>query len=332
MPEYAITNAGAIAATGHDGRPTLREEWSWPASDAGPPLVAQVVLPPEPRATVILVHGLAQNRHTWAIGERSLPHYLASRGLASVNLELRGHGRSREAGSGNARHFSEYVDDVVRVAQSLSAPPFVLGHSLGAAAGVGAATRTPLAGLVHVAGVYRFASANPVLRGIARASMLAAPWLTQASVRVSTAWAGRLIGTLYGLTDIAGHGLPLAGWVPGSMERPLLEARLRDGFDWTSLEVWLELASWANGVQFPYAEAFRATDIPLLVLAGDADPLARPVDARACYDDAASADKQFIELEPFEYGAHWGHIDILLGRRAPRIVWPLIGDWLVERS
>ena len=336
MPEYAIANPRVTEETVDDGRSVQvrTEDWSWPQTKASPPLAAVYTAPVSGRvrATVVLVHGLAQNRHTWQVSQRSLPAFFAEHGLATINLELRGHGLSRALGAPNARAFDEYVQDIVRVVDSLPAPPFVMGHSLGAAAAIGAATVTPLAGVIHLAGVYAFATTNPVLRALARASVKVEPILRHGRVRVSTGWAGEVLGRLYSLTDIAGYGLPLAGWVPGSIERPVLEERLRDGFDWTSLEVWLELCSWARGTEFPYAEAFRHTSVPLLVVSGDADPLARPVDARPCFDDAMTQDKTLVVLEPFEYETHWGHVDIVLGDRASTVVWPLLAEWIGERS
>ena len=335
MQAYAIDDSAVVPETVDDGRAVTvrRARWTWPRSEAGPSLVAEYVGPAEgpTRGTVVLVHGLAQNRYTWRVQARSIPAALAEHGFASVNLELRGHGLSRQAGAGNARSFSEYVDDVARVAASIDGPVVLMGHSLGAAACVGAATQVPVAGVIHIAGVYAFATYNPTLRAIARVSERLRPVFTQASVRVSTGWAGDLIGRLYSLTEVAGYGLPLAGWVPGSLERPVLEERLREGFDWTSLEVWLELCSWARGGPFPYDAAFRQIDVPVLVLSGDADPLARPVDAAPLIDAAKSDDVTHIVLEPFEYQCHWGHVDILLGRRAPAVVWPLVTSWLKER-
>ena len=35
-------------------------------------------------------------------------------------------------------------------------------------------------------------------------------------------------------------------------------------------------------------------------------------------------DRTFVELDPFEHEVHWGHLDLLLGSRAPDIVWPRI--------
>src|SRR5690606_11688818 len=139
-------------------------------------------------------------------------------------------------------------------------------------------------GLVSVAGVFTFARHNATLRALARVSLGLERVLTVPSIRMSTGWAGGLLSELYRLTDVAGYGLPLAGWAPGSLERHILEERLTKGFDWTSVEVWLQMCRWAQGEPFAWAEAFSRTDVPLLVLAGNADPLLPPAEARACYD------------------------------------------------
>jgi pimeloyl-ACP methyl ester carboxylesterase len=303
-----------------------------PGAGRQPPLAVEETVAPRGAtlAPVALVHGFAQNKHTWRISGRSFSGFLAARGHRVLNLELRGHGDSRRAGSPSATSFDDYVDDLVRVVELAGAPPLVIGHSLGAAVALGAATRVPVAGVVHLAGVYRFAGANRTLRALARLSLEVAPGLSAA--RASTGLAGRAIGRLYSFTDLFGYGLPFAGWAPGSMEPELLRERLAVGFDWTSVEVWLQMSRWATGEPFGYAEAVTALDLPLLVAVGDADPLAPPADARPLYEQSASSDKTWLELGMYEHGVRFGHLDLVLGREAPRIVWPLLGDWLATRG
>ncbi len=283
-------------------------------------------------ATVVLVHGLAQNRFSWRVSGRSFVAHLAELGFEVLNLELRGHGQSRAYGAGNAREFDEYVHDLQRVVECCKQPPFVIGHSLGGAVGIAVSTQSPLAGLVHLAGVFSFAQNNRLLRGLARATLACEPWLRTAPLRMSTGWAGELIARMYSITDVAGYGAPVAGWAPNSMERELLAERLQLGFDWTSIEVWLQMCRWARGEPLAHAEAFGHTDVPLLVLAGDLDPLVRPDDARACFEASGSSDKQLVIFDPFEHHVHWGHIDLILGHRAPDTVWPRICAWMHERS
>ncbi len=314
-------------------RPVLREWLAVPADGERPVLaVERTVAPAGPtRGPVVLVHGLAQNRFTWRLSGRSLCAWLAHRGFDVLNLELRGHGLSREWGAPSAARFDDYVDDLARVVARCAAPPFVIGHSLGGAVGIAVAVDRPLRGLVHLAGVYGFAGANPVLRALARLTLAWEGPLRAAPLRVRTRAAGRVIARLYQLTDVAGYGAPIAGWAPDSIERELLEERLVKGFDWTSVEVWLQMSRWACGEAPAFDVPFRDLDLPLLVVAGDADPLVRPADAERTYAASGSTDKELLVFNDFDHQVHWGHIDLILGRLAPREVWPRLAAWLEAR-
>jgi polyhydroxyalkanoate synthase subunit PhaC len=320
----------------HAGRTveTHQQKLCFPREDQVPPLaVERTVLPEGPtRPPVILVHGLAQNRYTWRVSGRSMSGFLAEAGYEVLNLELRGHGNSRLYGGGQARGFDDYVEDFERVVRACDRPPFAIGHSLGGAVIVAGACRTPLAGLIPIAGVFTFATRNRFMRGVARLSLKMENVLTLGSVRISTGWAGELIARLYSLTDISGFGLPLAGWAPGSMEEEILGERLERGFDWTSVEVWIQMSRWARGEPFAYAPAFSQTDVPLLVIAGDNDPLLPPADAKNCFQGSGSSDREMVVFEPFEYQVHWGHVDLILGRHAPKWVWPKVVGWMDARS
>ncbi len=313
---------------------TVRRQWHHlPPEDDQPPLVVERTVSTDgpSRPPVLLVHGFCQNRFSWRISGRSLVARLAQEGFEVLNVELRGHGLSREAGAGNADGFGDYVDDVTRIVSRLPEAPFLVGHSLGGAVGVGVSTRMPLAGLVPLAGVYTFATRNPTIRALGRLSLAAGP-LLPASARLSTGWIGRMIGRLYSVSDVAGFGFPIAGWTPGSVERELLEERLERGMDWTSVEVWLQMSRWANGERLAYADAFQQTDVPLLVIVGDRDPLVSIADARCCYEESGSSDKQLAVFDAFEHQVHWGHLDLILGKKAPEEVWPRLVGWMVERA
>jgi pimeloyl-ACP methyl ester carboxylesterase len=309
-------------------------ERSWHCfDDGGPPVVVErtVRVGGPTRPPVLLVHGFAQNRYSWRISGRSMVGALAEAGYEVLSLELRGHGLSRAAGSGNAEQFTDYIDDFVRVVSRLDTPPFCIGHSLGGGVLVGAAARTELRGLVSIAGVYTFATENPLLRLLGRLTLAVEPALLASPLRMSTGWAGRVLGRLYSITDIAGYGFPISGWTPGSLERDLLEERLAIGFDWTSVEVWLEMSRWANGAPVPGTERFGEVDVPLLVLIGDADPLVRPTDGRNCIEASGSSDKRMVVFDAFHHRVHWGHVDLILGREAPEYVWSEVIDWLDAR-
>ena len=289
---------------------------------------------------VVLVHGFAQNRYSWHTSRRSFSAWLADRGFDVWNLELRGHGRSREAGKGGAERFDDYVEDVLQISKALPGPAFWVGHSLGGAALYAAATRAlgperqgvAPRGVVGIGALYQFGQANPVMGALARATHAMRDLPIMGRFQVRTQLAGQIISRLYGLSDVTGYAVPLSGWWPGSIEPELLQERLREGFDWTSVTVWQEMSRWAAQGHFDYDEAWRHTNVPLLVTLGDRDHLLPPEDGRAAYDRSGSSDRTLHLFDDWNHEVHWGHLDLILGRYARKHVWPTLERWLQERS
>jgi pimeloyl-ACP methyl ester carboxylesterase len=313
--------------------------------DAGQPVVAVrkhrpagPTLPP-----VVLVHGFAQNRYTWHVSQRSWSAALAAEGWDVWNVELRGHGRSRDAAGERARgaeRFEDYVEDLHTVLAGIGAPAFLIGHSLGGAVSYAASAQLAagdgpapaVRGVVGLGAVYGFGVGNATLRalGALTNSLTDRPWLP--SVQVKGRWSGQLLGRLYGLTDVAGYALPLSGWWPGSVEPELLAERLDRGFDWTSVRVWQEMSRWSKDGTPAFHAAWRGADVPVLVALGDRDHLLPVADGRLAYDHARSADRTLRVFDLYTDGTHWGHLDIVLGIHAPRVVWPEVSAWMRARA
>ena len=300
------------------------------------------------RGVVLLVHGFAQNRYTWHLSSRSFVNHLADHGLDVFNLELTGHGRSREYGSGTARSFMEYVDDTTAVVRAVFDHSgavdrvFLIGHSLGGAVCYATAPRVTdqLAGLVTVAGMFRWGS-NPVTRRLALALEGLGrldPWVRRLGGGIRTRFLGRMIADWWEQAEDLSWSFPMAGWVPGSTEPHVVQERLVRGFDWTGVNVLLTMLRWAaeghltgeRGEDFE--EAFCSLDVPLLVIAADHDRLLPPGDARPANDLSRSTDKTYKLFSPVREEVHWGHLDIVLGRKAPEYVWPYISEWLEART
>ncbi len=279
---------------------------------------------------VVLVHGFAQNRYTWHGSHRSMSAWLAGQGFDVYVLELSGHGNSRSTGSPES--FSAYVDDAAAVASALPGPAFWVGHSLGGAVSYSLATRVAVRGVVGVGAVYRFGQTNTFINWLARASHAAKARGLFGMINVRTRAAGQLLGRLYGITDLAGYAFPVSGWAPGSVEPEMLAERLERGFDWTSVHVWLDMARWAAEDDHEYAEAWARTDVPLFVITGDLDHLMPPADARAAYDESGSSDRTLLDLEPWNTGSHWGHLDLISGIAAPEHLWTPVSNWIKARS
>lgn len=219
---------------------------------------------------------------------------------------------------------------------------FLVGHSLGGAVCYGAAQRleSHLAGTVTLGSIHSF-GANPIIRRLGRVVGLLSPLepaIRNSEAAVFTRGIGLLLAKHVALVDRIFDWFPAAGWVTGSVEYDVLLERLERGMDWTSLGVAMTMMSWAVGAPLAgpeardYAAAFAQVRSPLLVIAGDHDLLARPRDARSAYDQSCSPDKTWRLLGPPTDSVHWGHLDIILGREAPLVVWPLIIEWFRARS
>lgn len=310
-----------------------------PETDGAPRLaLVRKHLPGGPtRPPVLLVHGFAQNRYTWHLSQRSMSAWLAEAGFDVWNLELRGHGRSRDGGQLGAEQFADYVADVLHAAACLPGRAFWIGHSLGGAAIYGAAAVRPGAtlGVIGIGGLYGFAQHNWLLRRLCRATrrIVEAPGgaLLQ-NLQIKTRMGGGLLARLYSVSDIAGYAFPISGWWPGSIEADLLEERLIRGFDWTSVTVWMEMSRWGAGAPFDYDPLWREADVPLLVMLGDKDHLLMPGDGRLAHARSGSRDKTLVLLDDYHHETHWGHIDLILGTRARVHVWSPIRDWMVTRA
>jgi polyhydroxyalkanoate synthase len=309
-----------------------REQLRLPGRRGVPVLgLERTTLPDGPtRAPILLVHGFGQNHMSWKLSRRSFSGALAERGFDVLNLDLRGHGRSRRHGAPPARAVDEYVDDVSRVRESLREAPFYVGHSLGGAVGVRAALRLDLRGLVHLCGVYDFARRSPALRSAAQVTQRIDRALPD-RVAVHLRPFGRVFGRYPGTMEAVWRRVPLAGWAPRSIEREMLRERLIHGFDRTGLAIWKEMSTWIDAPVAP-PEALSALRTPVLVMTSEGDALATPADARGFFDAAGTHDKTLIVLSEAEHGHAPGHLDIVLGRRAPDVVWPLLFDWLEARA
>jgi len=185
---------------------------------------------------------------------------------------------------------------------------------------------------VGIGAVYSFGRGNPLLKaaGVVTHTLTErVPGLSNIQIR-SRAF-GKVLGRMYGLTDVVGYAAPVSGWWPGSVEPEILAERLVEGFDWTSVRVWQEMARWAATGEFDYDAAWRETDVPLYVLLGDKDHLLPPEDGRVAYDHSGSSDKTLLTLGIWDHEVHWGHLDLVLGRHAPVHVWPRVEAWLLDR-
>jgi pimeloyl-ACP methyl ester carboxylesterase len=80
------------------------------------------------KTPVLLVHGAWHGAWCWKM---HFADYLAQQGFQVHAISLRGHGNSEGRQRLRWTGVADYVDDVDQVARQLSAPPIVIGHSMG---------------------------------------------------------------------------------------------------------------------------------------------------------------------------------------------------------
>jgi alpha-beta hydrolase superfamily lysophospholipase len=223
------------------------------------------------RGVVALIHGYADygGRYAHVAGA------WAARGLTTVAVDLRGHGRA-QGRRGYCGRFSEYLDDVAELKELVQerapgAPRFLFGHSFG---GLVAATA---------------AIADPAPW---RALILSAPYFGVAmDVPGVKILAGKVVSRL-----IPALGLP-SGLKGADMTHDAAIARAYD----TDPLVFKEANSrWFTESSAAQARALAAAPslkLPLYAAMGTADAVAKYASAKAFFDAVGSTDKTWVPRE-----------------------------------
>jgi alpha-beta hydrolase superfamily lysophospholipase len=136
----------------------------------GPALYFNTAYPRDPpRAAVALLHGYADYSGRFA----HVMDAWAERGIATVGIDMRGHGRA-EGQRGYCSRFAEYLDDVNELVQLVEeqvpgVPRFLFGHSFGGlvAATAAIADPSPWRGLILSAPYFDVALPVPAAKVLA---------------------------------------------------------------------------------------------------------------------------------------------------------------------
>ena len=279
---------------------------------------------------VLLVHGVAMNRLALDFGlERwSLAACLAAAGLDCYALDLRGHGGSRP-GPGAPRDWTldDYLAldvpaalDAIRQATGEPAVLWV-GHSQGALLGLAAAARWPdrVAAVVALAPPIRLGEVGRRLRLLPRLARL----------RLARPLA-RLVAPLSGLWQPATAGLAIQ---LGEMEPTVYRRMMMNAIEGLPVGVMAQFTAFALEDRLGSAdgqEDWRAglsvCRQPALFVAAPEDGLAPPASVEEGHHRWGG--EKALWLAP----AGVGHTDLLLGRRAPEGLFPVVRAWLLARS
>lgn len=221
-------------------------------------LQGQAWLPPQPRAVIALVHGIAEHsgRYAW-FAERA-----SQQELGVVSVDLRGHGRSPGERS-YVERFDDYLQDVdalLAKAEELAAggPVFLMGHSMGGAIALRwlAQRGRPVAGLVLSSAALKIGGDVP------RALVALAPLLSR--------WLPHLRGTRFDPAVISRDPAAVAAYVGD----PLISLQAPPAR--TGAELLQVMA--ANRAAAP------GLTLPVYLFHGDADRLTDPAGSQEIFD------------------------------------------------
>ena len=235
----------------------------------GPALYQVTVVPESARAVVGILHGYAEHGARYAHVQQAW----AEKGLASVAIDLRGHGRA-EGARGYCDRFSEYQDDVTELARLVQdaapkVPAFLFGHSFG---GLLAAWST-------------LADARSW-----RALLLSDPYFKLAlEVPGPKRFAAKIASRIY-------PKLALPSGLSGKdLTHDAAKAR---AYDEDPLVFPKATARWfteASKAQQTALDGASRLKMPLYMLLGLGDIVASPVGGRTFFERAGSADKKLDE-------------------------------------
>jgi pimeloyl-ACP methyl ester carboxylesterase len=289
-----------------------------------------------PRATrreppVLLCHGIAVNRLSLDFGvERySLSAYLARAGFDCFAMDLRGHGDSLpDPGASRRWTLDTYLRedipaalDAVRAATGADRVLWV-GHSQGAILGMAACSLYPdrIAGVVSIAGPAHFHAQPQLARLVGLRFVLGR--FTRLAARMVAPFAGTWHPTFAELAIYTRN-----------VERPVYRRLLANVLEnlqpgvLDQFEVFVREDSFRSlDGRTDYRSALGSCRQPALFLSAEKDGLAPPEVVEASFREWGGPKRYW------NFGHDYGHTDLLLGRNAPEVVFPVVRDFLLECS
>jgi alpha-beta hydrolase superfamily lysophospholipase len=231
----------------------------------GPALYVHVTRPDAPKAVVGLIHGYADHGARYA----HVADAWADEGIATVAIDLRGHGRS-EGKRGHCERFGEFLDDVAELTRVVGdrfpgVPPVLFGHSFGALVAASAVIAHPSPWRALALSSAYLDTAKPV------------PAAKRFAGRIAT----RIVPALTLPTGLAGKDCTH-------------DAARAKAYDEDPLVFPTATARWFSETQAAQAAAIArapSLTLPVLLVMGLADPIVSVPRARTFFDAVGSKDK-----------------------------------------
>ena len=293
---------------------------------------------------VILCGGYACNRHFIDYSERySLARFLARAGFDAWVLEPRGRGHSHP-GPGCSRPRSWTFDDLVRldvpaavghVVQATGRDVMWVGHSMGGMmlyAYLGGTDEPRLRAGVTIAAPVVFPAAGSSLFHDLGHLLLRVPF----GETVHQRW---VLTSIWTLAVRRASALEV-GMNPANVELRVVGRALQLFMENVPRVKLQQLAGWARDGVFSsvdggvdYRAGLARVTTPMLLIAGSADRVATPASVTRAFDHLSAPPAAYLEFgRAHGHSADYGHVDLILGRRAPDEVFSAVADWLAARA
>ena len=292
--------------------------------------------------SVILSHGFFVNSLFLNLDEdHSLARHLAQEGFDVWNLSLRGTGRSLKPLKNPPSRWSleemieRDIPAVIRYVQRESGSSKVvwLGYELGGLLGYGYLERSDgagLAGLVAIGAPVTFSHPRQApMKGLLK--LEESPALKKMFLSLNGPFLGRfLIPLLPKLEALFYNRDNIEDEIRGKLlEESLVE--INPGvLDQLLLTIRRGEFVSAKG-DFSYRKNLAKIQLPVLLIGGEGDMLAPPESLRAVYEAVGSEARTLRIFGSRAKGsAAYGHMDLILGRKARQEVFPVIAGWLKQ--
>jgi pimeloyl-ACP methyl ester carboxylesterase len=282
------------------------------------------------RPPVLLVHSIAMNRQAFDFGvERySLAACLAAAGFDCYTLDLRGHGASRR-GPHRRWNLDTYLRedlpaalDAIR-ARTGAAQVLYVGHSQGAILGLAACAlyADRVRAIVALAGPAHF----DVQERLRKLVVLRRAGLG-GFVRIATRMIAPFSG--YWHPEVVELAVNMR-----NVERPIYRRVLANAMENLQPGVLDQFAAFIREDSFrsmdgtvDYRALLPRTTQAALFVSAEKDGLAPPAVVEAAFRRWGGPKRYWAA------GRDYGHLDLLVGRNAPEVVFPVVRDFLLEQS
>jgi polyhydroxyalkanoate synthase subunit PhaC len=302
--------------------------------------------PDKNRLPILLCPGLSSTRFTFDLGESfSLARHLSEAGYDVWVMELRGHGFSEKPGFFRGKSFGWNFDDHILedapaalhhvLKTTRSKKVHWIGHSVGGILGFAYLSQTPqapIASLTAVASSLDYSCGPCDFRELSRLLPLA-----RIFPFVPFGWMSRTIAPFLARF----HGLfeKLYAW-PENMLPFAFRTLAANNFVTISSPVLEQLATAlkegglvSQDGKIRYFEDLKNIKTPVLAIAGDQDRQCGSVAVQQTLDSVGSEVKELAIFGPKQgHQSHYGHFDLLVGKKSKDEVFPKILSWVEKHE